>query len=303
MIFSSCITFQKIFTSKRYKNCVAEKDWLKTQYLILKEDTFKLHKSLKDLKEEYSNLHAKYEKSQQDYKELNATYNDLNEKYKSLDSKYKELTNTTLNKTEQLNLALKIKSDELRQKERLLEDREKQLKELQTVIKKQDSITSSLNSMINKALTGFKPDELNVDIRDGKVYVSMMDKLLFKSGSITVEDKGVDALKKLAAVLIKNPDIGILVEGHTDNVPIKTTVYKDNWDLSVARATSIVRILSEDFKLPLPGLSLPAVASLSLLPPMILLKEGQKTGERKLSYRLNWMFYIGQFRVRNNYRI
>jgi chemotaxis protein MotB len=77
----------------------------------------------------------------------------------------------------------------------------------------------------------------------------MSDKLLFKSGSSAVEDKGKDALKLLADVLDKNTDIDILVEGHTDNVPIKTSVYKDNWDLSVARATSIVRILTNDYKI------------------------------------------------------
>jgi chemotaxis protein MotB len=77
----------------------------------------------------------------------------------------------------------------------------------------------------------------------------MSDKLLFQSGSSAVENKGKDALKLLAGVLDKNPDIDILVEGHTDNVPIKTSVYKDNWDLSVARATSIVRILTNDYKI------------------------------------------------------
>ena len=77
----------------------------------------------------------------------------------------------------------------------------------------------------------------------------MSDKLLFQSGSSAVEAKGKDALKLLAGVLEKNYDIDILIEAHTDNVPIKTSVYKDNWDLSVARATSIVRILTTDFKI------------------------------------------------------
>ena len=76
----------------------------------------------------------------------------------------------------------------------------------------------------------------------------MSDKPLFKSGSSTIEAKGVDALKVLADVLNKNNDIDILVEGHTDSIPIKTALFKDNWDLSVIRATSIVRILSEDYK-------------------------------------------------------
>jgi chemotaxis protein MotB len=77
----------------------------------------------------------------------------------------------------------------------------------------------------------------------------MTDKLLFKSGSAAVEAKGKEAIKVLAGVLDKNRDIDILIEGHTDNVPIKTAVYRDNWDLSVARATSIVRILTEEYKI------------------------------------------------------
>ena len=115
--------------------------------------------------------------------------------------------------------------------------------------RKQDSITNNLNNILRNALLGFNSDELSVEIKNGKVYVSMSDKLLFKSGSSAVEDKGRDALKLLAGVLDKNSDIDILVEGHTDNVPIKTSVYKDNWDLSVARATSIVRILTNDYKI------------------------------------------------------
>jgi chemotaxis protein MotB len=120
---------------------------------------------------------------------------------------------------------------------------------MKQIIAKQDSLTRNLNNTLRNALLGFNSDELSVEIKDGKVYVSMSDKLLFQSGSSAVEDKGKDALKLLAGVLDKNSDIDILIEGHTDNVPIKTSVYKDNWDLSVARATSIVRILTNDYKI------------------------------------------------------
>src|SRR5690606_19309978 len=85
--------------------------------------------------------------------------------------------------------------------------------------------------------------------KNGKVYVSLSDKLLFKSGSANVEDKGKEAIKKLSEVLSKNADIDIAIEGHTDNVPIKTTTYKDNWDLSVARSVNIVRMICDEFHL------------------------------------------------------
>jgi len=82
-----------------------------------------------------------------------------------------------------------------------------------------------------------------VSMRDGKVYVSLSEKLLFPSGSAAVEPKGKEAITKLAAVMSSNADIDMMVEGHTDNVPIKRGRFDDNWDLSTARATSIVRIL------------------------------------------------------------
>ena len=174
---------------------------------------------------------------------------DLSAQYKDLQDKYNTLINQSLSQTDKLSKALAAKSDDLDAKEKLLSDREKTLDEMRKIITKQDSITNRLNSILRNALLGFNSDELSVEIKNGKVYVSMSDKLLFKSGSSAVEDKGKDALKLLADVLDKNTDIDILVEGHTDNVPIKTSVYKDNWDLSVARATSIVRILTNDYKI------------------------------------------------------
>jgi len=94
----------------------------------------------------------------------------------------------------------------------------------------------------------FNSDEITVEMKNGKVYVSMTDKLLFRSGSAEVEDKGKDAIKKLAEVLNKNTDVSIMIEGHTDNIPIKTAQFQDNWDLSVGRSTNIVRLLDETYK-------------------------------------------------------
>jgi chemotaxis protein MotB len=221
--------------SKNLKSVVSERDNLcKTLAAKLKE--------IATLKDTISNLSGRHK--------------DLNEKYKSLygsntalEGKYKDLINENLSKTDQYNKALGAKSDELNAKEKLLSEREKALAEMQVVIARQDSITKRLNKVLHDALLGFNSDELSVEIKNGKVYVSMSDKLLFKSGSSAVEDKGKEALKLLSDVLDKNTDIDILVEGHTDNVPIKTAVYKDNWDLSVARATSIVRILTTDYKI------------------------------------------------------
>lgn len=169
---------------------------------------------------------------------------------KNLQDKLSGQKNINNSQSEQLNQQserLNQQSAELSQKEKDLQEKERMLREMQAIIARQDELTKKLNQTLRDALVGFNSDELTMEIRDGKVYVSMSDKLLFKSGSTTVEPKGVDALKALADVLNKNPDIQILVEGHTDNVPIKTPVFKDNWDLSVARATSITRMLNEKY--------------------------------------------------------
>jgi chemotaxis protein MotB len=134
---------------------------------------------------------------------------------------------------------------ELRQREQELATREARLRELQGIINRQDSMVNALRNTLTNALVGFPKDELSVEIRNGKVYVSLSDKLLFPSGSTAVEPKGRDALVRLSEVLAKNQDIDILIEGHTDNVPVRPgSAFKDNWDLSVLRATSIVRILT-----------------------------------------------------------
>jgi chemotaxis protein MotB len=106
-----------------------------------------------------------------------------------------------------------------------------------------------LRKTIADALVNFKPDELSVYIKDGNVYVSLQEKLLFKSGSAVVDPKGKEALGTLASVLNVTPDVNVMIEGHTDTVPIKNAMFADNWALSVARATSIVRILTKDYML------------------------------------------------------
>jgi len=128
-----------------------------------------------------------------------------------------------------------------------LKDREQTIAELQRMIAQQNQKVADLLSSVKDALLGFSSDELTVREQDGKVYVAMSDKLLFESGKAVVNEQGREALGKLAGVLNKQSDIDVYIEGHTDNVPIKTAVFQDNWDLSVIRATSVVRILTETY--------------------------------------------------------
>lgn len=128
-----------------------------------------------------------------------------------------------------------------------LKDREQTITELQRMITQQNQKVKDLLGSVKDALLGFSSDELTVREEDGKVYVAMSDKLLFESGKAVVNAQGKEALGKLAEVLNKQTDIDVYIEGHTDNVPIHTAVFQDNWDLSVIRATSVVRILTETY--------------------------------------------------------
>ena len=147
------------------------------------------------------------------------------------------------------NMTQQEKMDALLQSQRSdLAERERTINDLKAIIQKQNDMVNGLLSQVTDALTGFSSDELTVQMRDGKVYVAMSDKLLFKSGSADVDKRGKEALAMLADVLTKQPDIDIFIEGHTDNIPIKTSRFTDNWDLSVLRSTSVVRILTLEYK-------------------------------------------------------
>src|SRR5690554_297501 len=187
-----------------------------------------------------------------EYNELEGNFNKLQDKHQTLQTEHLELSErfsgaitNNLNQGHLFDERIKEKERRLTEKENALLEREKRINELEAEIARQDSIVKRLNQLLKEALLGFDSNELSIEIKNGKVYVSMSDKLMFQSGKADVQSKGKEALKVLADVLKKNPEFQILVEGHTDNVPIKTATYKDNWDLSVARATSMVRLLQE----------------------------------------------------------
>ena len=157
-----------------------------------------------------------------------------------LESQKKSLQNANANAQNDLqNLASKSNLT--------IAEQAKRLKNLQDLIQAQKDVMNKLKKSIADALINFKADELSVYIKDGKVYVSLQEKLLFKSGSAVVDPKGKEALGKLAQVLNSTNDISVMIEGHTDTVPIKKEKFEDNWSLSVSRATSIVRILTTGY--------------------------------------------------------
>ncbi len=167
--------------------------------------------------------------------------------YRGLNMSKNSLEQSANSEKNQLNSELDAKGRQLSAKDQLIRDRERRLADLQAVMAKKDAAMQALRAKIADALVGFTGDDLSVVMKDGKIYVSMQEKLLFKSGSAKVDPKGKDAIAKLSDVLLKNPDIQIMIEGHTDNVPIiKGSQYADNWELSSARALSIIRILTQE---------------------------------------------------------
>ncbi len=129
-----------------------------------------------------------------------------------------------------------------------LAEREKRVQELQRIMDEKDKKVNELKNKISNALLSFKDNDLTVTMKNGKVYVSLAEQLLFKSASTTVDKKGAEALKKLSSVLKEQTDVNVMVEGHTDDVPLQKGYMgmNDNWDLSVLRATSIIRILTSE---------------------------------------------------------
>lgn len=170
------------------------------------------------------------------------THNQLTDCYSQVkDLNAEKMSLQTLNAKSQSDLkALNFES------KMTIADQAKRLQNLQNLIQSQRDVMINLKNSIADALLNYSSDELSVYIKEGNVYVSLQEKLLFKSGSDVVDPKGKLALTSLAKVLNNTKNISVLIEGHTDNIPIKTKQFADNWDLSTARATSILRILTND---------------------------------------------------------
>lgn len=131
-----------------------------------------------------------------------------------------------------------------------LKEKDLQIKTLRDAVTRKDSVTLALVTSLKGALGNISDEDIEINVEKGVVYVSISDKLLFSSGSYNVTSRAKEILGKVATVVNAKPDIEFMVEGHTDNVPIKNAVLKDNWDLSAKRATSVVRILQDDYGVP-----------------------------------------------------
>ncbi|MCD6367172.1 MAG: OmpA family protein [Bacteroidales bacterium] len=255
-------------TSKLYKDqlrkdtikiteMTAQATKMNKEITALKKDTALLGNSLRKLTKQYDKIDALNDellrkqkmRSVQDAAEIQKLLIDLQKAKEDLQAKEDAL--------KELEKALDLKKKNLDElttqldaKDSILNAKNKKLIELQNVLSRKDSAAKALRDKVNEALLGFKKDGLDVEMKNGKVYVSLQEKLLFQSGKWDIDPKGQKALKNLAKVLEKNPDINIVVEGHTDNLAYKGSGnIEDNWDLSTKRATAIVKFLLKHSKI------------------------------------------------------
>ncbi len=221
-------------------DCQEEQNKTSSAYTILKEDFAKTQQKKESLQEELKRLSDNFEN-------LQNAYNALEKNSSSALAENSKRNRELLANLEEKQNALSSKETRLNKLEKDLQARSQRVAELEKLIAAKDAKMHKLKTSISRALTDFEGKGLTVEQRNGKVYVSMENKLLFSSGSWAVGAEGRRAVNQLGSVLAENPDINVLIEGHTDNVPYGGSgVLKDNWDLSTKRATAIVHLLQDN---------------------------------------------------------
>lgn len=271
LTFASCVP-QRLMeeTKSKLTNCETELSALKkssqendAKIAEMKEKMAKEEKELAGLQRDTAIMGSNLRLLQNKYDKLNSVNDQLLDKYnKMLAGSEKDnaklsgqlqMTQEQLLRKEDELKALEARLNKQQQDLDLLsaqlKQREARVAELEAILKSKDQATADLKKKLQDALMGFEGKGLTITQKNGKVYVSMDESLLFESGKTAVQPKGIEALKNVAKVLESNTDINVLVEGHTDDVPMKGAgEIKDNWDLSVMRATSVTKIILQNSK-------------------------------------------------------
>jgi chemotaxis protein MotB len=270
-VIFSCVPARKYEETKaKAKTCEEELTQVRNQNRDLETDLNENKAQIRELVKKVDKLENDTTMAGNTHRLLTKNYDKLNDTYELLLQKNKELLAGSAAESAKLAGQLQITQDQLQKKEDALKimereldlkklnldkitaelkSREERVNELEGILRKKDQAVIDLRQKVANALTGFDGKGLTIEQKNGKVYVSLEEQLLFASGSTKVEARGVQALKDLAKVLEQNPDISVLIEGHTDDVPMSGSgAIRDNWDLSVLRATSIVKIILSNSK-------------------------------------------------------
>lgn len=253
----SCVPARQLEdATKREKDCREENTRLteSNQALTvdnteLKSANSELQKNIERLKRDTAELGNSNQRMSALHRELTLSYDRLLLNNEKLLAGNTEDTRKLIEQLNKAQIDLQSREDRIKKDSIALREQHARVDELESILRKNDSTMNRLKNSISSALMGYENNGLTVYEKEGRVYVSMEERLLFASGSTIVEKKGENALKDLSKVLASNKDISILVEGHTDNVPISGTLpsgARDNWELSVLRATSVVKIILAD---------------------------------------------------------
>jgi chemotaxis protein MotB len=239
------VTKISIGTLVLLSSCVPTKKFKASQAALqsARNDSASLARNVSDLKANIEKLNKQIADQQNTIDSKNKS---ISEKEDQIDKLSKDISDLNQERVKLINDA-SSKQSLLNKNGQELISQKKKLEQLQALMDQQKTAIEEIRKKMADALNGFKSSELTVATKNGKVYVSLQENLLFPSGSAVVNPKGKEALSKLADVLNVNPDITVDIEGHTDSIPIRGK-YQDNWDLSLARAASIVRILTIDYK-------------------------------------------------------
>jgi len=248
----SCVSSKKFNQlTGNFQDCERTVQTLKEQNQSLNvqntELQSKIGKQIRDIEE----LSAKLKETSQNLENSSSTNQRLKQFNTEIENQLSALKAGSseeiarlMGKLQEAQTDLQKREDVLKLAQTELEQRSLRLQELEGALKQKDEAVKQLRQKVMDALLGFNNKGLTIQEKNGKVYVSLDEQLLFKTGQWDVDPKGQQALSNLAEVLGQNPDINVLVEGHTDNVPMRGTgMVKDNWDLSVMRATAVTRIL------------------------------------------------------------
>ena len=273
IISVSCVPGKKFSslqdTSKQFMN---ERDAFKTDNIGLEMQNKELEAKQAILEKEMSEVKQEINAARSARNKAVEDFNKVSGKYNELQNAQDELIKGNVKETQKLLTELQAAQENLQKKQDLLtqlgqtldtkkasldelsfelEKKNARMAELEKILDDQKKIVQDLKNKVSEALLGFENNGLTVTNKNGKVYVSLEEKLLFKTASWDIDANGRNALKKLAGVLERNPDIQVMIEGYTDNVPYnpESGQLKDNWDLSVKRATTVVRVLLEGSKI------------------------------------------------------
>ncbi|MFW6257404.1 MAG: OmpA family protein [Prolixibacteraceae bacterium] len=254
-VLSSCVSSKKFNdVQNRLNNAVQENEQLKQRNSRLQTANTELGSENEQLSEKIKNLSAELQDAKYELNVQKQRVATLEEDIESLNQQLEaQKTGSTseieklLGELQEARSDLNLREDKLREAERALDEKNTRLNELQNALAQQEQAVKNLREKVAQALTGFTGEGLTVHEKNGKVYVSMDEKLLFKTGQWNVDPKGREALQNLSQLLADNTDVNIMVEGHTDDVPMRGSgEVKDNWDLSVMRATAVTKILTQN---------------------------------------------------------